>query len=88
VTAGAVGQTAYRTTFHPYSYVWRPNRRPEPESADWSAVRFLGEHSVLVVDATRAVGTAPATLTCVATSGASNTEAGVTVDRFVIERRT
>ena len=87
VTAGAGGQAAYPSTVHPVSKVTRPGGVVEPEVATWSATRYLGDHSMLVVDVEPARGARPAVLRCEARAAASDADgSALVVDRFVIER--
>ncbi len=81
VTAGAGGQRAYPSSLHPLSYVTSAEGARVPETADWSSVRYLGDHSLLVVDVVPP-GANPARMDVVAL--ASN---GSEVDRFTIVRR-
>lgn len=88
VTAGAGGQAAYPTTLHPVSRVWRPGQLQEPELSTWSAVRYLGDHSMLVVDVEPRRGNRPATLRCEARAAEAAPDGqALVVDRFVVERR-
>jgi purple acid phosphatase-like protein/calcineurin-like phosphoesterase family protein/TAT (twin-arginine translocation) pathway-exported protein len=82
VTAGAGGQAAYPSTLYPLSYVTIAGGVRVPETADWSAVRYLGDHSLLVVDVAPA-GAGPARMDVVAIAKSDGHE----VDRFSIVRR-
>ena len=80
VTAGAGGQAAYPSSTHPQSYVWSPDGQV-PESAEWSSVRYLGDHSLLVVDVVPGHGQVPARM-----SARALASDGSEVDRFTIHR--
>jgi hypothetical protein len=82
VTAGAGGQAAYPSSSYPASYVTNPEGARVPETADWSAVRYLGDHSLLVVDVVPS-GVEPARMDVVAIAKSDGHE----VDRFSIVRR-
>lgn len=82
VCAGGGGQAPYPTTVHPVSYVWTPDRQREPEIADWSAVRYLGDHSLVVADVTPGDATTAARMEVKAYDSAGTT----VVDHFVLER--
>ena len=89
VTAGAGGQAAYPTALYPGSYVTEEGGLRVPESGDWSAVRYLGDHSVLIVDASPASAGSKARLDCRALAADDDPEAPGqprVVDRFTIER--
>jgi hypothetical protein len=80
VLAGGGGQSAYPSALHPASYVTVETGLRVPETAPWSAVRFL-DNSLVLVDVTpRAPGRA-ATLRLSAVD-----RRGVVVDRVTLER--
>src|SRR4029450_7359952 len=81
VTAGAGGQAAYPSSGYPVSYYTNPEGVRVPETADWSAVRYL-DHSLLVVDVVPE-GTEPARMDVVAIKKSD----GLEVDRFSLVRR-
>ena len=89
VTAGAGGQAAYPSSTYPASYVTVDIGNGQsariPETADWSAVRYLGDHSLLVVDVTPAGPGVPARMHVVAIAK-SDTQPEP-VDEFWIVRR-
>ncbi|MBI2170327.1 MAG: fibronectin type III domain-containing protein [Actinobacteria bacterium] len=60
VTAGGGGQAPYPSTLHPVSYVTNELGVRVPELAEWSAARYLGDHSLLVADVFPATGSTAA----------------------------
>ena len=88
VTAGAGGQAAYPSALHPASYVIGPGGLRIPELAPWSAVRYLGDHSVLIVDAVPASAGSPAQLRCEARAADADAAGNpLVVDRFTLTSR-
>ena len=87
VTAGAGGQAAYPTSLHPASTVTVEGGVRIPEVSDWSAVRYLGDHSLLVVDVQPGTMSSPPTMRCRAVAADPDPSgAGLTVDSFVLTR--
>ena len=85
VTAGAGGQAAYPSSLHPASYVVGLGGLRIPELAPWSAVRYLGDHSVLIVDAVPGSPGSPAQLRCEARAADADAAGNaLVVDRFTL----
>lgn len=79
VLAGGGGQTAYPSALHPASYVTTETGLRVPESALWSASRFL-DNSLVLVDVTPRTATAAASMRLSAVD-----RNGVVVDRVTLE---
>nr|WP_255426881.1 metallophosphoesterase family protein [Pseudonocardia sp. C8] len=62
LTAGGGGQAEYPTSTRPASYVVDENGVRVPETAEWSAVPYMG-HSIAVIDVEPAGDGRPATMT-------------------------
>lgn len=80
VLAGGGGQAAYPSALHPASYVTTETGLRVPETALWSAARFL-DNSLVLVDVTPRTGTTRAAMRLSAVD-----RQGVVVDRVVLER--
>jgi hypothetical protein len=81
VTAGGGGQAAYQVSLYPASYVWLARGVRAPETAEWSAVRYL-DYSLIAVDVAPPDGAGETTMTLRALSAA-----GAEVDRVVLRRQ-
>jgi hypothetical protein len=80
VLAGGGGQSAYPSALHPTSYVVTETGLRVPETALWSAARFL-DNSLVLVDVTPRTATARATMRLSAVD-----RKGQVVDRVTLER--